>query len=79
MYKEIDLGNGLRLTESKDMGIFIHYKSKKGHSSGQFMGNTDDTMGHRWAVELLADVPSTNNSKDFLYSGGTHNKEFLRK
>jgi hypothetical protein len=57
MYKQIDLGNGLRLTESDDMGIFIHYKSKSGHDCGQFMGNTDDTMGHRWATELLADVP----------------------
>ncbi len=55
MGKQLDLGNGLRITESEDMGIFIHYKSKSGHECGQSMGNTDDTMGHRWAVELLED------------------------
>lgn len=54
--KSIDLGNGLRLTESDDMGIFIHYESKSGNHTGMFMGNTDDTPGHRWATELLADV-----------------------
>jgi hypothetical protein len=54
--KEINLGNGLRLTESYDMGIFIHYKSKSGNRTGMFMGNTDDTPGHKWAAELLEAV-----------------------
>ncbi len=54
--KEIDLGNGLRLTESYDMGIFIQYESKSGNQSGMFMGNTDDTPGHKWATELLAEI-----------------------
>lgn len=52
--KEIDLGNGLRLTESYDMGIFLHFESASGHQSGVFMGNTDDCPGHKWATELLA-------------------------
>ena len=51
--KEIDLGNGLRLTESYDMGIFIHYESLSGNKTGMFMGNTNETPGHKWASELL--------------------------
>lgn len=51
--KELKLGNGVRITESDDMGIFIHFESKTGNQTGQFLGNTDDTPGHRWAVELL--------------------------
>ena len=54
--KEIKLGHGLRLTESEDMGIFIHYESMSGHESGMFLGNTDETPGHKWAAELLANV-----------------------
>ena len=54
--KEIHLGNGLRLTESSDMGIFLHYKTKSGKSSGEKISN----VGYDWAVELLSnDEPST--------------------
>jgi hypothetical protein len=56
MGKEIKLGNGLRLTESEDMGMFMHYESKSGNHTGIFMGNTDDTPGHKWAAELLEGV-----------------------
>ncbi|MEE8299475.1 MAG: hypothetical protein V3R67_08875 [Thermodesulfobacteriota bacterium] len=57
MSKERKLSHGLRLTESEDMGIFMHYESKSGNHSGMFMGNTDDMPGHRWAREILEDVP----------------------
>lgn len=56
MVKEKKIGHGLRITKSDDMGIFIHYESKTGHQSGMFLGNTDDTPGHRWAAELLEKV-----------------------
>jgi len=51
--KEFIVGNGVRITESEDMGIFIHFESLSGNQTGQFLGNTDDTPGHKWAVELL--------------------------
>lgn len=52
--KEIDLGGGLRLTESEDMGIFLHFKTKEGNCTGQSL--SIGTAGYRWAVELLEDV-----------------------
>lgn len=58
-YQNIDLGNGLRITISQDMGMFIHFESKSGHESGMFLGNTHETPGHVWASELLA----SQNSK----------------
>lgn len=54
--KEIILGHGLRLTESYDMGMFLHFKSKSGNHTGMFLGNTEDTIGHKWAAELLSEV-----------------------
>lgn len=62
--KEIDLGNGLRLTESYDMGMFLHFESLSGHQCGVFLGNTEDTMGHKWAAELLATVDSEARHKE---------------
>jgi hypothetical protein len=53
--KQVVVGSGVRITESDDMGIFIHFESISGNSTGCFLGNTDDTPGHKWAVELLAD------------------------
>ena len=60
--KEIKIGKGIRLTESDDMGIFIHYKSISGNETGMFLGNTDDTPGHKWAEELLATVEDESQS-----------------
>lgn len=51
--KQVKLGNGVRITESKDMGIFLHFESLSGHSEGWSLGNTNKTFGHRWASELL--------------------------
>lgn len=50
--KEIDLGNGLRLTESHDMGIFLHFKSESGNQKGKAI--TPASIGYTWATELLA-------------------------
>ena len=52
--KDIKLGNGLRLTESNDMGIFIHYKSESGSDSGSAINSSD--IGYLWATELLSKV-----------------------
>lgn len=49
--KEINLGNGLRLTESDDMGIFLHYKSVSGQESGECINK--NSRGYAWATELL--------------------------
>ena len=49
--KEIDLGSGLRLTESDDMGIFLHYKNISGKESGERIDK--NSRGYDWAVELL--------------------------
>jgi hypothetical protein len=54
MAKEFIVGEGVRITESDDMGIFIHFESISGNQTGQFLGNTSDTPGHKWASELLA-------------------------
>lgn len=53
MVKEVIIGNGVRITESDDMGIFIHYKSISGKVFGVSLGSTKDTPGHTWAKELL--------------------------
>ena len=51
--KEVKLSHGVKITESEDMGIFIHYKSISGNDTGMFLGNDEDTPGHLWARELL--------------------------
>lgn len=61
MSKEFIVGNGVRITESDDMGIFIHFESISGNHTGQFLGNTDDTPGHKWAVDLLEDQPDRDD------------------
>jgi hypothetical protein len=61
MAKELTIGKGVRITESDDMGIFIHFESRSGNKTGQFLGNTNHTPGHRWAEELLADQPERND------------------
>ena len=67
MSKEFIVGNGVRITESQDMGIFIHFLSKSGNSSGYFLGNTSDTPGHLWASEILESV---DDNRDFTKKGG---------
>ena len=64
MAKEFIVGNGVRITESDDMGIFIHFESLSGNQTGQFLGNTNDTAGHLWASELLADQPEREGVKE---------------
>jgi hypothetical protein len=49
--REIDLGSGLRLTESNDMGIFLHYKSISGKESGERIDK--NSKAYAWVVELL--------------------------
>ena len=45
------LGCGLRLTQSSDMGIFLHYKSDSGKESGEAI--KAGHAGYVWATELL--------------------------
>lgn len=57
MYKKIDLGNGLRLTQSDDMGIFLHFRSKSGNESGMKLSTGDSVQpGLNWASEILSEV-----------------------
>lgn len=51
--EKIIIGKGVSITKSDDMGIYIHYESLSGGHSTMFLGNTDDTPGHRWAEELF--------------------------
>ena len=62
MSKEFLVGNGVKITESEDMGIFIHFMSKSGNSSGYFLGNTKETPGHLWASEILEGVKGTTDA-----------------
>jgi len=50
--KGIDLGNGLRLTESHGAGIFLHFTSESGSQSGELISK--GSRGYMWAVELLS-------------------------
>jgi len=54
--KKLELGNGLKLTESDDMGVFLHFKTKDGNSSGMSLEQGPICVGLRWAQELLEDV-----------------------
>lgn len=56
--KTLELGHGLKLTESEDMGIFLHFKTNGGLSSGMSL-DQGLRVGLRWAKELLQDVPDT--------------------
>ena len=49
--KEIDLGNGLRITKSSDMGVFMHFKSAEGFESGKSIKS--GSLEYSWAVGLL--------------------------
>ena len=63
MYKQIDLGNGLRLTQSdpKDMGIFLHFKApKSGFQCGIRLDGHDMDNGSTWAKEMLEDIPDAD-------------------
>ena len=59
MYKQFNLGNGLRLTQSDDMGIFLHFKTQDGKESGLTLDRHDGlNPGKVWAEEILANVPT---------------------
>lgn len=56
--KTLDLGNGLKLTQSKDMGIFLHFRTKDEKSDGGVsMEFERGRAGFEWAVEMLESVP----------------------
>ena len=54
MSKEFIVGNGVRLTESEDMGIFMQFESISGKKSGWCL--EEGKPGHEWAKEILKDV-----------------------
>ena len=49
--REVNAGNGLRVTESDDMGIFLHFENKAGKQSG--MKIDVNNFLYQWALELL--------------------------
>lgn len=53
--KTLKLGNGLKITESEDMGVVLHFKTREGTSGGIFLD--PEFAGYGWAQEMLADVP----------------------
>lgn len=53
MSKRIDIGKGVYITDSEDMGMFIHFESLAGHQSGVFLGNDESNPGFQWAKELF--------------------------
>ena len=59
MYKQIKLDNGLRLTQSNDMGIFLHFTTRNGEHKGGICldGNPKMAPGKKWALEILESIP----------------------
>jgi len=58
MYKAICLSHGLRLTQSDDMGIFLHFATKDGQEKGGICldRNPKIAPGKEWALEILESV-----------------------
>jgi len=66
MCKQIKISNGLRLTQSDDMGIFLHFSTSDGRASGINL-SPDSEINHPyvWAVEQLTTRMGFND-KDML-------------
>jgi hypothetical protein len=56
--KTLDLGNGLTITESPNMGLVLHFETKDGALSGGIFLEPD-FAGYAWALEMLAEIPDT--------------------
>jgi hypothetical protein len=62
MHKKKDIGNGLRLTISDDMGVFLHCQTAEGKAAGMCLSGKFPEAFEAWALEQLADVPDEENA-----------------
>jgi len=61
MPKEFIVGHGVRITESEDMGIFIHFESLSGNHTGKSLESCE--AGHKWASEIFDEVEEVSNGE----------------
>ena len=59
MYKNVEIGNGLRLTQSDDMGIFLHCSTGKDISGGIRLDNKFPLAFEIWAKFILDKEPES--------------------